>query len=232
MKSKFLVIIPARGGSKGIKNKNIVKLNGKPLISYTIEPALKLKKRSLVDKVIVSTDSKRIADIAKKCCAEAPFLRPKKLASDSSKTVDVVLHAVDYFAKKGIHFDAVVLLQPTCPLRTLGDIKKAIELYNRSSADSLISAYKESVLSNLIMYRRKDNFALPFNKKHNQGTRRQQQDTAYVRNGAIYVAAVKFLKKTRRIISAMPLLYEMPKSRSLNLDTKEDLKLLRCILRK
>lgn len=227
---KFLVIIPARGGSKGIKNKNIVAVCKQPLIFYTIRPALRLKRERLVDEVIVSTDSKKTVEKARRFGAAVPFLRPKKISGDRAKSIDFALHAINYFEKKNRFFDAVIVLQPTSPLRRHEDIKKAIKIYLKHKNDSLISVYREEKIKGLYIYRKKGDLAVPFKVSHNKGTRRQNQRAIYVRNGAIYISAVSYLKKSRKIISDRPLLCEMPKSRSLNIDNPEDLKALRKIL--
>ena len=115
---KILGIIPARAGSKGIKNKNIIDLGGKPLISWTIKSAIK----SNLDEIIVSTDSIKIKNVSIKNGCKVPFLRPKHLSKDNSKTVDVAIHAINFYKKKNIFFDAIMILQPTCPFRSIEDM--------------------------------------------------------------------------------------------------------------
>src|SRR5690606_12646538 len=121
---RFLAVIPARGGSKGIPNKNIVDVNGKPLIQYTVEAALNSK---YLDRIIVSTDSLEIAKVAKACGAEVPFLRPAELATDTSKTIEALLHAVREISTSNLRYDYLVLLQPTQPLRQSFHIDEAVE---------------------------------------------------------------------------------------------------------
>lgn len=121
MKGKILAIIPARGGSKGIPGKNIKELNGKPLMAYTIEEALKCLE---IDRVVVSTDSKEIAQVAEKYGAEVPFMRSAQLAADTSKTIDAVWDVLDRLEED---YEYVVLLQPTSPLRLAEDITGAIQ---------------------------------------------------------------------------------------------------------
>ena len=123
---KTLYVIPARGGSKGIPGKNIKPLCGKPLIAYSIEVA-----RALADDcdICLSTDSQQIADVAKNMGLEVPFMRPDYLATDKSGTYEVLLHAVQFYADKGIHYDTLVLLQPTSPFRTAADVQRAIDAY-------------------------------------------------------------------------------------------------------
>lgn len=227
---KYLCIIPARCGSKGIPFKNIVDLCGKPMIAYTIEIALELKTKGFIDKVIVSTDCTEIADVSKHYGAEVPFLRPEKIAGDKAKSVDFVLHSIEYYENIGIDFDAVIVLQPTSPLKSFDDVNKAIEIFNINDSDSLISAYKEETINDLIMYHKKDDKAIPLNINHNKGVRRQDHGAVYIRNGAIYITKVDYLTKEQRIISDIPLMYEMSKNRSINVDTYEDLEYVRNLL--
>lgn len=229
-KNLFLAIIPARGGSKGIKKKNIIEVCGKPLIDYTIRPVLELVAEGIVDTCIVSTDDTEIADVSKTIGADVPFLRPAELSTDNAKSIDLMLHAIDFYEKKNINFDAVILLQPTCPLRTREDILEAINIFNSNNEDSLISVYKEEYINDLVMYKRNGNHGVPFSDQHNKGVRRQDHGASYVRNGAIYITTVEYLKTKKMIISDIPLIYEMPKERSMNIDTESDLNLLRNIL--
>ena len=134
---QVLGIIPARGGSKGIKNKNISELGDKPLIQYTIDSLLKSKNLS---NFIVSTDDKIIAEISKDCGAKVPFLRPKDLANDNSSSFSVVKHAAEFFKTKfKIQYDAYMLLQPTTPFRDDNLVDNSIAKLKNSSATSVIS---------------------------------------------------------------------------------------------
>ena len=133
---KVLALIPARGGSKGIKNKNIADLCGKPLISYTIESA---KNSKYIDDIVVTTDSRQIAEVSEKYGAEIPFIRPIELAGDTSKTIDAVIHAIDKLNELKRIYDVLVLLQPTQPLRTYEDIDNSIECFFRNDEKSLVS---------------------------------------------------------------------------------------------
>ncbi|MFX1277389.1 MAG: cytidylyltransferase domain-containing protein [Promethearchaeota archaeon] len=217
---KILAIIPARCGSKGIKHKNIVKISGKPLIQYTIEPALKSLKNGLVERLIVSTDCEEIKQVVQGLGVEVPFLRPKEISGDKAKAIDYIIHALDFFGEKNIFFDAVLVLQPTAPLREYDDIEKSINLFkNFPNSDSLISCYKEEYFNSLVTYKKNNNLAIPVNPDHNKGIRRQEHETIFIRNGAIYIAKVKYLRKSLRIIADIPLMYEMPKIKSVNIDT-------------
>jgi len=231
MKNKILCIIPARGGSKGIKDKNIVDVGGKPLIAHSIELAIQLKEKSFIDKVIVSTDSEKIANAAKSYGAEIPFLRPAEISNDKAKSISFILHALNFLEEKSEYFDAVLLLQPTSPLRTLEQLEESITIFNNNNSESLISCYKEEYINDLVMYRLKTSVELePLNEKHNKGVRRQEHGSVFVRNGSIYLTKIDYLKETYQIISDSPLLFEMKKNDSINIDTLEDLELLRKVL--
>ncbi len=227
----ILCIIPARCGSKGIKNKNIIDVCGKPLIAYTIEKALNLKNNNLIDKVIVSTDCDTIANISINLGAGVPFLRPKDISNDKAKSIDFILHAINFYEQKDINYDAILLLQPTSPIRDIKILKKSIEIFKNDDANSLISVYKEEYINDLVMYRNINNKSLkPLNELHNKGVRRQEHGSVYVRNGSVYITKVAYLKKEKQIISNKPLFIEMNKNSSINIDTHEDLDLIRKIL--
>ena len=227
MKNKILCIIPARCGSKGVKKKNIIDVCGTPLISHSIKDACEIKRQGLISRVIVSTDCDEISDVAKKHGAEVPFLRPKKLSGDSAKSIDFILHALGYFEKKGESYDSVLLLQPTSPIRGFDLLKASIDAFNDSDEDSLISCYKEEYVNDLVMYHKDGALLKPLNKLHNKGVRRQEHGESYVRNGSIYLTKSNYLLETKQIISNTPLLIEMSKLDSINIDTLEDVEMLR-----
>ena len=227
---KFLIIIPARGGSKGIPDKNIIDVCGKPLVQYTIEPALKLKENQRVERVIVSTDCNKIADISRSLGAEIPFLRPASISTDSSKSIESVAHALSYYEKLGFFYDAVIILQPTSPLRDYEDLSNSLDLFSAQPCDSLISAYKEETINRLIMYHKNGDIAQPLDENHNRGVRRQEHAPVYIRNGAIYITKSDYIKSSNKIISSNSLLFEMSKRNSINIDTHSDLEYLRNLL--
>jgi len=123
-----VAIIPARGGSKRIPEKNIKKLNGKPLIYYSIKNA---KSSKLIDKIIVSTDNKKIAKIAKELGAEVPFLRPRNISNDKAKTIDVVKHTISFLEDQNYIPDIITILQPTTPLRSIITLDKSIRILKK-----------------------------------------------------------------------------------------------------
>lgn len=181
---KILAIIPARAGSKEIKDKNIKLLNGKPLLSYTIESA---KKSDIFDSIIVSTDSEKIAQISKDYGAEVPFLRPENLARDESKTIDAVMHVIKELVLLGRYYDVVILLQPTSPLRTEKHIVEAYKLFVEKSFNSVMSICE--VKDNPIFMKTMNNDGILKQMFENttSSIRRQELDEIYRPNGAIYV---------------------------------------------
>ncbi|MFB7160421.1 cytidylyltransferase domain-containing protein [Lysinibacillus sp. NPDC056232] len=176
----FIAVIPARGGSKGIPNKNIVEVEGKPLIAYTIETALQSK---YLDRIIVSTDNEEIAIVSKDWGAEVPFLRPSCLATDESKTIETVIHVLEQLQSK---YDYVVLLQPTQPLRKVVHIDKAIQQAIDKEQSSLLSV--SSVQQHPILMRTIDeNGLLNSIINGNSTIRRQDFQEVYIVDGTIYI---------------------------------------------
>lgn len=228
---KILCVIPARGGSKGIPKKNIIDVNGQPLIAYTILPALEVKNKGLIDKVIVSTDSQEIADISINLGAEVPFLRPDAISGDKAKSVEFMIHALDFYKSNGVNYDAILLLQPTSPLRTKEDLEASLKMFIESDNDSLISAYEEEYINDLVIYKLDNDgkTSTPVSQLHNKGVRRQDHGSTYVRNGCIYISKSELIYNGY-VIGDKPLMYIMDKNKSVNVDTFEDLELLRKLL--
>ena len=228
---KFICIIPARSGSKGVRNKNIKLVGGKPLIYWTIKEAIKSK---FISKVVVSTDSSKIRKIALNFGAESPFLRPKILSGDNTPTIKVIRHAVNYL-KNHMQFksyDYIVLLQPTSPLRKLSDIDNSIKLFlSKKSATSLISVSEVSDNHPARMYFLKNNFLIKHHlSEKKSGIPRQKLKKMFLRNGAIYI--IKKNKLNHNFIGNKPIAFLMPKERSMNIDDIFDLKIVRCLLKK
>ena len=206
--------VPARGGSKGIPNKNIKIFDGKPLITWSIEAA-KLSKG--VDQIIVSTDCQNIADIAIMAGADVPGLRPKHLSRDASSTYDVVLD----FLNKNQTIDDILILQPTSPLRTYFDIDNIIALREKANLESAVSI----TLSNKSpewMYKLSDKEKLIPILKHNKNNNRQQIIPSYLVNGALYLASRNFLLREKSFISEETIGYKMPQEKSVDIDTMTD----------
>lgn len=219
-----LGIITARGGSKGIKDKNITPINNKPLIHYTIEAA---KNSEVLNDLILSTDSQRIMDCAQLAGLNKTSLRPDHLATDHAKSNEVLYYEVNKYQEENDRVvDVIILLQPTSPLRTSTDIDNAYKLYQASSSKTLISCYNAESVHPQIMYKKNTNNQLtPFLEGGRNIIRRQDTEPLYIRNGAIYIIDAQYLLETKQTVCDSPTLYEMPKQTSLNIDVPEDLNL-------
>lgn len=227
---KILAIIPARGGSKAVPRKNIRLVDGKPLIAYTIETALAAG--DLFHRVIVSTDDPEIADIARECGADVPFLRPAALAGDKVPTLPVLQHGTAFVEKQDKRrMDGVFLLQPTAPLRTVEDIAAAIQLARRSDCDSVISVVQVFAVHPMLMKRIEGSRLVDYCMPEIEGTRRQDYDPpAYMRNGAIYLTRRDVLMIQDSIWGRAICPYVMPPERSVSIDDEMDLRLLEAAL--
>ena len=193
MKSyKILAIIPARGGSKGIRRKNLQKLSGKPLIAHTIIAA---KKTKSINKIIVSTDDKEIGKISKNNGAEVPFLRPKQISKDTSSIIEVIKHALKFLQENQSYVpDIIILLQPTSPLRTSQLITKTINTLKKSKATSVITVSKITKHP-YASYWLKNDFLKPFEKNSTKYSRRQEFPDLFFPTGAVYTFWYDTLKK-------------------------------------
>lgn len=186
-----LAIVPARGGSKSIPIKNIKKLSGEPLISYTINIALKSKK---INKLIVSTDSEKIARISKSLGAEVPFLRPKRISIDSSNTIDLVKHTIKKLEKYNFYPDIITVLQPTSPFRKLWMIDKSINMLIKSNSTSVISVLKIKKHPYQSFWF-KGKYLKPFKNDFLKFYQRQLFPELFYPTGAIYTFWTSTLKK-------------------------------------
>lgn len=230
--SRVLALVPARGGSKGIPRKNLADLCGKPLIAWSIEVGIALVARGVVARSIVTTDDGEIAAVAREWGGDVPFMRPPALATDTANSLGYVEHALDWLEARGERFEAVLLLQPTSPQRDVDALAEAIgQFLGRENAESLISCYAEEYVSDLVMYVSDETgFLTPRNTLHNKGVRRQEHGPIMVRNGAVYLTRVDYLRRTGQLISDRPMLLEMTKLQSIDVDTPGDLRLLRKVL--
>jgi CMP-N,N'-diacetyllegionaminic acid synthase len=219
---RILAIIPARGGSKGIPNKNIINIGDNPLIKYTIDAALESK---MLTHCIVSTDSDAISDVAKLCGAMVPFRRPDNLSDDKALSLPVMQHAVDFMeSDQGFLYDIVIMLQPTTPLRQAKDIDNAIKLLFDTNADSVISVVDVEGHHPLRMKRIVDGRLVNFiDQGHEDMRPRQELPPVYIRNGAIYATQRDILMKKDSFTGMDSRAYIMPSDRSVNIDTHEDL---------
>lgn len=180
---KILGLIPARGGSKGIPSKNIIEIYGKPLIQYSIECA---KGSKYLDRTIISTDDTKIKDVAVRCGGDVPFMRPPELALDTSKTIDAVVHAINWLKEHGEEYDYLVLLQNTVPLRKPWHIDEAIEKLFASNEKSLVSVTE--VDENPVLMRTINADGTVHNLLNVNSTMRRQDFPKFYRvDGAIYI---------------------------------------------
>jgi len=219
----FLAIIPARGGSKRLPNKNILELKGKPLIAWSIEAA---KKSKYIDNIVVSSDSDKILDIAKKYSV-ITIKRPDSLATDTASSIDVIKHVVENIKEK---YDYIVLLQPTSPLRNEEHIDEAIEELIKKNADAIVSVceidhpveWSNVLPENLSM----ENFISKENLKRSQDLPKR-----YRINGAIYICKTdKFLEEKTLLLEKNIFAYVMDKKYSVDIDDEFDFKLAEVLL--
>lgn len=221
-----LVIIPARGGSKGIPHKNIKPLNGKPLIYYSIDVA-----RELVDdeNICVSTDDPDIISCVEAYSLTVPFVRPAELATDKAGTYEVLLHALTYYETQGKSFNKVLLLQNTSPFRTAEHVKGALGLYT-PEIDMVVSVKEVSSNPYYNCFEEDKDGYLHISKGEGQLTRRQDAPKAYEYNGAIYVINPKSLKSMTLGQFTKRIKYLMDDLHSVDLDNMIDWKLAEVLL--
>ena len=220
---KALYLIPARGGSKGVPGKNIRLLGGKPLIAHTIEHALEAAD---AEDVVVSTDSEEIREVSLQAGASVPFLRPAELATDTAGSREVMLHAVDFFGGEGKEYDTIVLLQPTSPLRNPEDIRKAVELYEKSDVDMVVSVSEARTNPYYNAFETDGDGYLKISKGDGKLTRRQDAPEVWEFNGAIYVIKVSSLRKEN--ISRFERIKALPTSKETAIDIDEEIDFLIC----
>lgn len=223
---KILVIIPARGGSKGIPHKNIKLLNGKPLIHYTIDEAREIVRD---DDICVSTDDPEIIKCVEDYGLCVPFVRPEELATDTAGTYEVLLHALSFYEKRGKHYDAVLLLQNTSPFRKVNQIKEALALYN-DNVDMVVSVKECAANPYYCVFEEDDNGFLHVCKGDGNIFRRQDAPTVYEYNGAIYIMNAVKLKTTHMHKMKKRVKYVMDALSSFDLDTMWDWEMAESII--
>lgn len=215
----ILAIIPARGGSKGLPRKNILHLNNKPLLHYTIEAA---KKSKYITTTIVSTDDPEIKKQAEAANALVPFIRPPHLATDTATTIDVVKHAILFFAEQNKTFDSILVLQPTSPLRTTEHIDAAIEHYlqhKEANQISLVSVYKLAAKYNWCLFEQSNGFV--HMHQIEKTSPRQSLGNVFMPNGAIFIISPTNIEKG--FYHEKTIIFEMPEELSIDIDLQEDL---------
>jgi len=219
---RVLGLIPARGQSKGIPRKNIWPLAGKPLLAYTAEAALLSRRLS---RVILSTDDEEIAAVGRNCGLEVPFLRPEELATDGAPTIGVVQHAIRYLQSAGSTFQAVMVLQPTNPLREAADIDGAVDLLRETGADSVIAFVDvgekhPARMKSIDGEGRVHN--LPFNETQ-EGLARQQLPKLYLREGSIYLTRIPVVMESGSLQGSDCRAWIIEPERACNIDTQLDM---------
>lgn len=220
-----LIVIPARGGSKGIPRKNIKTLAGKPLIAYTIDTAISIANAISLPQgnILVSTDDDEIAAVAQSCGVPVPYRRPAELATDKSGSREVIIDAMDWADRNNITYDCVLLLQPTSPLRSVEDVMRSLELFATSRPDMVVSVKEASSNPYYNCFETDPETGhLHISKGDGSLTRRQDAPKAWEFNGAVYVISTEAIRAMP--LGAMPrrIPYVMPSARSIDLDTPLD----------
>jgi N-acylneuraminate cytidylyltransferase len=214
---KYLVVIPARGGSKGVPKKNIKLLNNKPLIHYSVETA-----RELFDDedICVSTDSEEIKGIVESSGLEVPFLRPAELATDTAGSYEVLLHAINFQKEQGKVYDALILLQPTSPFRTVAHIKGALAKFSLN-IDMVVSVIETKSNPYYTLFEETEEGFLT-KSKEGTFTRRQDCPKVWEYNGAIYIINIASLLKSPLSSFKKIVRFEMDEISSVDIDTELD----------
>ncbi|WP_300448386.1 acylneuraminate cytidylyltransferase family protein [Helicobacter mastomyrinus] len=227
----FLAIIPARSGSKGLPDKNIKPLCGKPLLAWSIQAALDSK---YIDEIVVSTDSNIYADIAKSYGANVPFLRPDYLSSDTTTTFEVLEHCIDYYKKElNKEFDYVVLLEPTSPLRERGDVDKAIEiLHNHKKAQSIVGICATEGSNPAFLVYLHNDFIHPYENTDFSPLRRQDIKPVYFFEGSLYISLTTALLEHKNFYHELTLGFEVPKWKSFEIDDEDDFAIIQTLATK
>ena len=214
----ILAVIPARGGSKRFPRKNVQLLNGLPLVAHTIRAASSSR---LITDTIFSTDDAEIQQVAREYGAFAPFLRPASLSGDAIRNSETMLHALGYMEAAGKYYDAVMLLQPTSPLRTSAHIDQSIEKFEASSAQTLASVkgpyQKRDINLKKVVDGRLENLI-------------DQNQPYYIYNAAIYIARTEWLKQQRRFTSEDEVAFYMDEISSIDIDEELDLEIAKAAL--
>jgi N-acylneuraminate cytidylyltransferase/CMP-N,N'-diacetyllegionaminic acid synthase len=229
---RILGLIPARGGSKGLPRKNVLPVLGKPLIAWTIEQGLASR---YLDRLVVSTDDKEIAEISKQYGGEIPFLRPDHLAYDEVKSIDVILHALGILGKNVCTFDYVALLEPTSPLREASDIDVCVDrLIPHRQGKSIVSVARLEGAHPDFNVTIDTETGFIRNGTGGDGfkvLRRQELRDFYYFDGTIYLSEVQSLLERRTFYHELTLPYVVPKWKALEIDDGCDLICAESLLR-
>ncbi len=216
-----VAVIPARGGSKGIPLKNIAPLGGIPLLAYTIRAARATK---VIDRIILSTDSQVIAQVGIDYGLDVPFLRPERLARDETPGIDPIVHAAEWVRDhENLQPEYVIVLQPTSPFRTAGDIELALQLAIETRADSVVSVGPVAVHPFWMKRMQIDGVLVDFAPNAQEYACRQDLPPLFALNGAIYIVRTEILLRERTLFPDRTYGYVMPSERSLDIDSAWDL---------
>ena len=224
---KIVVIIPARSGSKGLVNKNIMDLDGKPLLSWPIESALKSK---YVDRTIVSTDSEEYSQIAGRYGAEVPFIRPRNISHDSSTSIEVIEHAINHIDLLAL--DIVILLEPTSPFTTSSDIDDCLEMFMKNkSCTSLIGISKSDKFHpDFSLKLNESNFIVNYSDSLSAHISRQKVSNVYYPDGSIYISYINDLMKEKTFYHDKTIGYLFPKYKNIEIDDIYDFRYAESLL--
>jgi len=219
---KILGFIPARKGSKGLKNKNLVKFMGKPLIFHTIDCCKKLKFLT----PFVSTDSKKILNYSKKCGIKFDYVRPKKISKDKSQITDAVFHALKWFESKNIFFDSVMILQPTSPVRDKKEVKRIYKKFMREKLSCIVTVSKSREHPYKFFKIEPKEWQFIEKAKTKSLNRQAYPKNYYIEDGAVYLFRTSFLKKYKRfIVKNITKLFISNQNPVINIDYQIDLKI-------
>ncbi|OGQ77686.1 MAG: hypothetical protein A2289_06375 [Deltaproteobacteria bacterium RIFOXYA12_FULL_58_15] len=221
MAFRILALIPARSGSRGLRHKNVQKVGGIPMLQRAVSLALQSQRRGESWHVMVSTDSRAYADLAKKAGADVPWLRPKRLSSSGARLIDVVLYTLEWQERRGHTYDAVAMLSAATPLTAIRDLRKAIRMHRRQG-DAVISVTKSKIPDPWRFGL--EGGRLTATAQNHRIDRRQVSPDRYQLNGAIYIATPAWLNKHRQFfVPNKSIALVMPDGRSVDVDSKLDL---------
>jgi N-acylneuraminate cytidylyltransferase/CMP-N,N'-diacetyllegionaminic acid synthase len=228
---RVLAVVPARAGSKSLPKKNLIVLNNKRLVGWPIEAAIET---GICDRIVCSTDSSEIAEIAREYGAEIPFIRPTELASDETPTSEVLLHTIEYFEKKSEFFDYILLLEPTSPLTTSEDIKLAFKKFheNIEISDSLVSITENVAGHPDFSFRLSDKSGIISSVSMSPWVHKRRQDieSCFFIEGSLYISTVKSFKEKGSFIHDRTIGFIVPKWKSFEIDDELDLKIIEMIM--
>jgi CMP-N-acetylneuraminic acid synthetase len=221
-------LIPARGGSKGIPRKNVAPCAGRPLIAWTCDAA---RAARTLARTLVSTDDAEIAAVARECGVEAPFLRPAALAADDTPALPVLVHALDWLESQGATVEAVVLLQPTSPLRRAEHIDGAVELFRRAGADTVVSVIEvPHRFHPASVMREREGRLVPYHEDTATVMRRQGLEPLVARNGPAVLVVSPRMLRAGDLYGGRTVGYRMSEHDSIDVDTVDDLDLAGMLL--